>query len=138
MEVQGQGSAVDRVVIVLRRVTRAAQLLPFAYLAVYAFMLLTEPFLSDGLFCIVDDLACVSPASMGVMLLASYLLKLCIWNKVACLLPMASRVTEYIDNYIITFTQTEVVVINTILGIAVLAFMVAAFRHIFCKWTRTR
>lgn len=117
----------------MRRITRAAQLLPFAYLVLYAAVLLTEAFLPDGLFCIVDDIACVSPASVGAMLLAARMLKLCVWHKTACLLPMASRVTEYIDNYIITFTQNEVVIINTLLGLAVLAFIVAAYRHFFSR-----
>lgn len=133
MEVQDQSGAGSRLVVILRRVTRAAQLLPFAYLAVYALMLLTEAFLPDTLFCIVDDIACVSPASMGVMLLASHLLKLCVWHKAACLLPMASRVTEFVDNFIITFTQNEVVIINTLLGLAVVAFIVAAYRHFFSR-----
>lgn len=96
-------------------------------------MLLTEAFLPDTLFCIVDDIVCVSPASMGVMLLAAHLLKLCVWHKTACLLPMASRVTEFVDNFIITFTQNEVVIINTLLGLAVVAFIIAAYRHFFSR-----
>ena len=129
--------AADYLVAVLRRVTRTVQLLPFAYLVLYALVLLTEPVLPEGLFCIVDDLSCTSPLSIGVMLLASRMLKLCIWHKTACVLPFASRITEYIDNYVVTFTQNEVVIINTILGILSLAFIVAAYRHFF-KWTKTR
>ena len=125
--------AADYLVAVLRRVTRTVQLLPFAYLIIYAFALLTEPILPEGLFCLMDDMACVSPASMGVMLLASRMLKLCVWHKTACVLPFASRLTEYIDNYIVTFTQNEIVLINTLLGILVLAFIILAYRHFFHK-----
>lgn len=128
-----QRSAADRLVAVLRRVTRTAQLLPFAYLAVYAFMLLTESFLPEGVYCIVDDIACVSPLSVGAMLTASHILRLCVWHRAACVFPMLSRVTEYIDTYLITLTQNEVVLINTLMGIGVVAFIVAAYRHFFSK-----
>lgn len=110
----GPRSAADYLVAVMRKVTRTAQLLPFAYLALYAVVLLTELFLPETLFCIVDDVACVSPLSVGVMLTASHILRLCVWHKTACVLPMLSRVTEYIDTCIITFTRNEVVLINTL------------------------
>ena len=129
----GPRSAADYLVAVMRKVTRTAQLLPFAYLALYAVVLLTESFLPETLFCIVDDVACVSPLSVGIMLTASHILRLCVWHKTACVLPMLSRVTEYIDTCIITFTQNEVVLINTLLGIAVLVFIIAAYRHFFSR-----
>jgi hypothetical protein len=125
--------AADYLVAVLRRVTRTVQLLPFAYLIIYAFALLTEPILPEGLFCLMDDISCASPLSIGALLFASRMLKLCVWHKTACVLPFASRLTEYIDNYIVTFTQNEIVLINTLLGILVLAFIILAYRHFFHK-----
>ena len=133
MESQGPNGAVSHIVFILRKVTRTAQLLPFVYLFIYAAFLLLEPYMSDAVFSIADDIACASPASLAVMLLASRVLRLCVWHKAACIIPFSSRVTEYIDNYIITFTQDEIMVINTALGIGVLVFIVAAYRHFFSK-----
>lgn len=105
------------------------QMLPFAYLILYAAVLLFEPAQSDA----VIDLACIvayAPISgVAFFLVVGRMLKLCAWNKAACLIPMSSRVTDFIDNYILQFTQGEVVAINTTLGIICILFVILAIRH---------
>lgn len=131
MERQDPGSAVKRIIAILRKTTRWVQLLPFAYLAVYAMVLLTEPILSDKVYDVVDFFLNVPPIVVAVFLVLSHLLKLCIWHKIACLIPMASRLVNIFDGAIMTLTQGEVVTINTILGFLTIAFICLAYNHIF-------
>lgn len=124
---------VDRIILIFRKVTRTVQLLPFVYLSVYAFLLLSETLLPDWLTTLLNALFYVPSSAIVTGLLLSRLLKLCAWHKTACLLPLSSKATEFIDNNIITFTQNEVILINTLLGIVILVFIGAAFKHFFLK-----
>ena len=129
MESQDQRSAVKRLVDVLRRITRFVQLLPFAYLLLYAVLLLIEPLVSDVFMAAVSGLAYVPPSVIVATLLLSKTLRLCVWHKAACVFPLSSSVTDFVDNYVIQLTQSEVILVNTILGILALAFLVAAYKH---------
>lgn len=123
--------AVSSVVRILRKATRLVQLAPFAYLVFYVVYLLTCSFMPEGLLCAADAVMLVSPATGGGMLVASRLFKLCRWHKAACLIPFASQLEGCIDSYVVTFTQSEIVIINTAIGLAALTFLALAFRHFF-------
>jgi len=128
---QEQRSAANYVITVLRKVTRGAQIVPFAYLLVFAFVLLFEPVLSDGVFNAINELLYMPPAVFVILLAVSRLLKLCVWHKAACAFPLIPQAENYIDGYVVELTQTEVLAINTILGIVVLIFIVATIKHFF-------
>ena len=123
--------AVSSVIRILRKVTRIVQLAPFAYLVFYVAYMLFGYFASEEALCVADSLMTISPATTGMMLAGSKLFKLCRWHKTACLLPMTSQVEGYVDSFIITFTQEEIIFINTAIGLAALAFLVLAIKHFF-------
>ena len=122
-------AAVSNVIKILRKATRLVQLAPFAYLCVYAAYMLFGGFASEEALCVVDPLLTISPMATGGMLAASHLFKLCRWHRIACLLPATSQVEGYIDSFVITFTQEEVLLINTAIGLVSLVFLVLAIRH---------
>ena len=126
-------SAVKRIVDVMRRITRLVQIIPFVYLAFYALMLLTEHFTPQSILDIEDALLMTSPGITAVFLLLSRVLKLCLWHKTACLLPMSTQITNGIDCFVLQFTQVEVVLINTIIGLGALVFLILAYRHFFAR-----
>lgn len=110
------------------------QLAPFAYLVFYIAYMLFGYFASEEALCVADSLLTISPATTGMMLVGSRLFKLCRWHKAACLLPMSSQVEGYVDSFIITFTQEEIICINISIGIIALVFLVLAYRHFFLQW----
>lgn len=129
MDSQDRAGAVNNVVKILRRATRIVQLAPFAYLAFYIAYMLFGYYVSEETLCLADSLLTMSPLAAGTMLVCSHIFHLCIWHKTACLLPMASQVEGYIDSFVITFTQEEVLFINTTIGLFALAFFVLAIKH---------
>lgn len=124
-----QRKEVNRGATIIRKLIRLIQILPFLYLILYAAVLLSEPFESGWLFDTICTIAYVPVSGTIVFLLLSRRLGLCAWHKVACLLPISSRVTDFVDNYVLQFTQTEVIVINTIIGIICIAFVILAVKH---------
>lgn len=129
MEAPDQRSAVNAVVRILRKATRILQLAPFAYLVFFALYMLCCSFVSEEAVGLADSLLSVSPATTAGLLVGSRLFKLCRWHKIACLFPVTGQVETYIDSYIITFTQNEIILINVAIGILALAFFIMAVRH---------
>jgi len=131
METQDPSGAVSRIVSILRKITRMVQLLPFVYLLLLAVYLLTESILPEWALRIADNMLNAPLYAIAGMLGTGRLLKLCKWFKTACLLPVTTKIESYIDSFIITFTQNEVILINAALGIIMLAFVIIAYRHFF-------
>ena len=126
-----QRDAASRIIGILRRVTRVAQLAPFVYLTFYSVYLIIGCFSSDALVSLADGVMFSSPLVTTGMLFLSRLLKLCRWHKAACLIPSVSQVEGIIDSYFFTFTQTEVILINILLGVISLVFLLVANKHFF-------
>lgn len=137
MEKQDPRAAVSRLVAVLRKTTRLVKIIPFAYLVVYAAVLLTESFLPDGLYSVINALLNVPPAVVLLFLMLSHILKLCIWHKAACLIPMLPRIMSLFDEFVMTLSREEVISINIILGVSTLFFILIAYNHIFHGLKRT-
>ena len=129
MEQQDRRNVVSAVVSVLRKATRIVQIAPFAYLCFYVVYMLFGYFASEELLCLADDLFAVLPMTIVGMLILSHLFKLCVWHKVACVIPALSQIEAFVDRYIITLTQTEVLVINTSIGLSSLVFLCFAIKH---------
>jgi len=126
-----RAGAVSNIVRIMRRITRIVQLLPFAYLLILALYLVTECLLPEWLSRVADNVLNAPVAAIAGMLGTGRLLKLCRWFKAACLLPVATKLESWIDSFLISFTQDEVIIINTCIGILFLIYIYASFRHFF-------
>lgn len=137
MDSQDQRNAVKVAFGILRRVTRIVQLLPFAYLLFYAYYMIGCSFMTDEFLCLADAAMVVTPATTILFLLASGLLKLCAWHKAACLIPASSQVEGYIDSFVMTFTQEEIIFINASIGVVAILFFIAAIHHFYGRKATT-
>ena len=124
-------SGVSYLVSVLRRITRIVQLIPFAYLLALALYLITESFLPEWIHRTVDATLNAPLYVIAGMLGTGRLLKLCRWFKAACLMPVATKVESFVDSFLFTFTQGEIIAINVSLGILFLIYIYAANKHFF-------
>ena len=132
MDSQDQrAGAVSSLVKILRKITRIVQIAPFAYLLLLGVCLLCESLLPDWLLRLSTNLLNAPVYTIVWMLCVGRWLKLCSWFRTACLLPFATKVEGYVDSFVYTFTQNEVVIVNTILGITFLVFIYVSFRHFF-------
>ena len=131
MDSPDQRGAVSRLVAILRKVTRIVQLLPFAYLLLLSAYLLLSPVLPEWLLLIADNALNLPVSAIIGLLGMGKLLKLCAWFRTACLMPMLTKAESWIDSFIITFTQGEIILINTALGILFLFYIYLSYRHFF-------
>lgn len=126
-----RAAVVSKVLTKYRKVVRLLRMAPFIYLFLFALISLSSGFLPESLSCIIDCILFVSPAVTFGTLALSGILGMCGWHKLACLLPCSSDVVSFIDAHLLTFTQSELTVINFIIGISILFFISFAFKHFF-------
>lgn len=123
--------AASPVIRILRRLTRFVQVTPFVYLLFYGVYMIFGSLVPDGYLGVADSIACTTPVTTTALLLASRLLKLCRWHKVACLIPSASQIEGCVDTFVFQFTEIEITLINVSIGIAAILFFISAYKHFF-------
>jgi hypothetical protein len=131
MDSQDQRAAVRKLTTILRKITRYVQWIPFVYLAVYSLMAFSETQMTEELLCFRDSVLAVSPAVNVGFLFFNRLLELCRWHRIACIIPLGSNVTGYIDCYLFQFTQSEIVFLNLLFGVISFVFLLLANSHFF-------
>ena len=133
MDNQDPRNAISSLVSVLRKATRIVQMIPFAYLVLYAIYLLFNITASDVIVGWFDSLFTVTPVATVCLLFASRLFKLCSWHKVACIIPTSSDVGTFIDSNIFQFTQSEMVLLHIVTIAATVLFLLLAHKHFFSR-----
>lgn len=115
----------------LRRVTTAVQVLPFVYSAISIITLSVYNFIPEEAQSQLDTLFYISPICIVAFLILSKLLRLCKWNKTACILPAIPQIVGFIDCYIITLTVPEAYIINAVIIVMTVLLLVAAYKVFF-------
>lgn len=131
MDNQDPKDVLGKLVIVLRKLTRLVKAIPFTYLIIYSIYLLLGLFCCETVISWLDSLIIISPATTVTLLGLSRILKLCKWHKTACVFPLTTQAESFVDNNIIQFTQGEIVAINLIIAVAVMFFLMAAYKHFY-------
>ena len=91
METRDKGVDIKNLVLILRRTTTAVQVMPFIYTALYIIAMLFYVHAGETTQTVIDMLFYVSPVPVAAFLLLSRLLRLCIWHKTACILPLVPQ-----------------------------------------------
>ena len=128
---QRQG-AVKRLVSVLRRITSVIRFIPFAYLLFFSVYALLNLSGNETLLSISDSILTITPMTTALLLFLSRILRLCVWHKVACVIPVTSDVSTFIDSNLFQFTQNEMTVISVSMVLAITIFLVLAFIKLQC------
>ena len=126
-----RAGAVSSLVKILRKITRIVQIAPFAYLLLLGVCLLFESILPDWAMRLSVNLLNTPVYTIVGLLCVGRWLKLCSWFRTACILPMTTKVEGYVDSFVYTFTQNEVVIVNAVLGITFIVFIYLSFHHFF-------
>ena len=131
MEHQEQENALQKVVKIFKRTVRTVKAIPYLFLFVYCIYLVVACTRSKILMSILDFIYGTSVGLSLFILLLSKELGLCIWHKVACLIPITSLIVSIIDAFIFYFSYEEIVFINMATLIFVICYLIWSFFHFF-------
>lgn len=116
-----EGSKIDYVLGILKRVTAIVKVAPFAYAIIFTVAMFCYLFTSDDFASTLDRLFYVSPLVIAFEVALSYSLKFCIWHRLQCALPMLPTATAYVDDFVFKYTYLGAYA-NVILITAVFVF----------------
>lgn len=116
----------------LRYVTAAVQILPFIYSLLYIVCMILYLFCSDTIAGICDSIFYVSPISIIAFLVLSKLLRMCVWHRTACILPVVPQILSLVDRYVVEFPWSAGVITLIVSMASFLALLLCAYK-VFIK-----
>ena len=116
----------------LRSITRAVQIMPFAYAAVYVVALSCYLFVSDKAMSFLDTLLYVSPVVTTGNLIQSKILRLCKWHKTACLVPTLPQLNILFDSYVHKLSSSAVMAHLLLVIVMIVILLISAYK-VFLK-----
>lgn len=125
-------SRIKRLVKVLRGITLSVQIVPFVCGAIYIAVFVAYMFASDEVMTAMDTLFYISPLFCVAHLLYSRILHLCAWHRAACLVPLFPQVMNFIDYYLISFSEVQAQIFN-FTAITMTAVLLIAAYNVFLK-----
>ena len=115
----------------LKYITLAVQVMPFIYTAIYIVSMVLYLFVAESVKFILDTLVYVSPLVICAFLVESWILKLCHWHKLACILPILPQVITFIDYYIIELTEVEFYISIATPTVLSILLLISAYKVFF-------
>jgi hypothetical protein len=115
----------------LRQVTLAVQIMPFIYTLLYLVAMICYWSASELLLKILDSLFYISPVVVIQFLVLSRSLRLCIWHKVACTLPLMPQVAVLLDSTVMTFSENLAKGSVILMALMSALLLIAAYKVFF-------
>ena len=116
------------IVEILRKVTVTVKVFPFFYALIYIPSMFAYMVFSEDTCIMLDTLFYISFLTVAFLIRLSYCVKLCIWHRLQCCLPLIPQPIIFIDNNIYCFGQASVI-INT--WLAILLFILSLINAYF-------
>lgn len=132
MENQEYHESIKKLVVILRRVTFTVQILPFVYSLFYIVSLILYNNVNEEIQLTLDSLFYISPVCIIAFLVLSKALHLCGWHRTACIIPAIPLVVNFIDYYIINFSEAFASVFGYMIAGMCILLLFAAY-NVFIK-----
>ena len=107
----------------MRRITLAVTVLPFIYTALFVSVFCAYSFGSGPVLDIIDYFVFVSPIVVVAHLVYSRMLKLCVWHRIACSLPLLPQAVDQFDLHIHHFGHNAWIVMSTTIFVTIVLFL---------------
>ena len=122
------------IVTILRKVTVTVKVFPFLYALIYIPAMFAYIVLSEDACIMLDTLFYMSVLMVVFLVRLSYCVKLCIWHRLQCCLPLLPQPIIFIDNCVYCFGTTAIV-INVCLAITIFTLSLINAYKVFIKPT---
>lgn len=117
---------------ILRRVTVTIKVFPFLYALIYIAAMFGYMLFDEDICTWIDALFYMSVLNVALLVRLSYCVKLCIWHRIQCCLPLLPQPVIFIDNHIYRFGET-LAVINVWLAVLIFTLSLINAYKVFIK-----
>ena len=116
------------------RIVLAVQVAPFIYtllyLAVFSLAFFSK---DDRLLTTIDYLCFISPIVILAHLVYSWMLRFCVWHRLACALPILPQLVDLYDTYISPFTVEQIIIVKATIIVTILLYFLFAYGTFFSR-----
>lgn len=126
-------SHVFRSLGILRNVTILVKVFPFVYTFAFLVSMICYRCCSEEVCTLLDMVFYYSPMSCFFLIVLSYLLKMCVWHRFQCILPILSLIGVIIDTFFTEVSMGVFIVDNAIVIFVPIASLFNGYRIFCCK-----
>lgn len=116
------------------RIVLAVQLAPFVYtllfLAVFSLAFFST---NERVLTIIDYTCFISPLVVVAHLVYSWMLRFCVWHRLACALPILPQLVDLYDTYISQFTVEQIIIVKATIILTILLYFLFAYGTFFSR-----
>ena len=117
---------------IVRKVTLTVKYFPFFYALGFLIFWLIAPTLSIDVITGIDGVIYISLIMVLFLIRLSYCVKLCVWHRLQCTLPLLPQIVDKIDTYIYEFGTYSVVANYAVFGVIGVLSLINAY-FVFIK-----
>lgn len=117
----------EGLIIKLRTITRAVQLLPFLYGFLYILAMIVYLLCPDWISVVCDHLFYISVTGVAYNLILSRILRLCKWHRAACLVPLTPELVGLADQTLVKLSAYAELINICIIIVSTMLLLVAAY-----------
>lgn len=88
-------------------------------------------FCSEPIARLCDSLFYVSPVTVAMFLVLSKILRLCIWHRAACIVPIVPQMVSLADYYIVELPISLTAIINILIATLLTILLFSAYKVFF-------
>ena len=116
------------------RIVLAVQLAPFVYNLLFL-VVFSLAFFSQNveLLTAVNYMCFISPLVIVAHLVYSWMLRFCVWHRLACALPILPQMVDLYDTYVSEFTVEQIIIVKATIIVTVLLYFIFAYGTFFSR-----
>ena len=108
------------------------QVFPFVYAAMFIFLYGSYSFVNnETLRFFIDYTFFVSPIVVLAHYLYSRVLRMCVWHRIACLLPIPTQVVDLLDTFVASFSRNGMVITIVTIIASIVIYGIAIYGTFF-------
>jgi hypothetical protein len=116
------------------RIVLAVQLAPFVYTLLFLVVFSLAFFSTNAAMLTAIDYVCfISPLVVLAHLVYSWMLRFCVWHRLACALPILPQPVDLYDTYISPFTVEQIIIVKATIIVTILLYFLFAYGTFFSR-----
>lgn len=116
------------------RIVLAVQVAPFVYNLLFMVVFAAAFFsTNETMLGAIDYFCFISPLVVVAHLVYSWMLRFCIWHRLACALPLLPQAVDLYDTYIHPFTVEQIIFVKATIIVTILLYFLFAYGTFFSR-----
>lgn len=116
------------------RIVLAVQLAPFIYNILFLVVFSLAFFSTNvAMLTAINYFCFISPLVVVAHLVYSWMLRFCVWHRLACALPILPQLVDLYDTYISPFTVEQIIIVKATIIVTILLYFLFAYGTFFSR-----